>query len=785
MSERNDAALLTKDTCDCSPKYRKLLIVESAENQAAEDAFALINTILDSEDGYTQQSPVPWIAEELPSAYTDMQRGDSGKLMLAHIHSQRANQLLGTSNTLICYVASPVNANILASAAGSIIGGGILVVAVDWKFTASNYFRFLSSRLQSAVASYGGMCVYRLHKKGEHYIRLDPSQGEQALGKNEIDLFRQGLDRAKKRACDRVVRASDTQASFVASSVSKLQRGISLEQSIAVLLHARRGRGKSTALALLINEWLSDPERTVLFSAPSRRQAESVLEIVQDVRADWRDRLLFLSLDDLIEKNRRAAIAVTPNQLLVIDEAAAIATSLLQTVNRLSRRLVIATTTEGYEGSGQGFLTRYISQLKDHFDSFYQSELGEAMRWERDDPLEQIVDDCCGLSWRSAEFESDTQPAAEESTTCISRSSSEVVVRKIDAQELVQNPALTRDIHQLLIDAHYRTRPSDLQQLLDGVAQGAGRHVWVAIDPKVATPRVQAVNRSGVIAVLSALEEGYSLTTELSPGAQVELANAVAEGRRRPAGNLVSQKLANYFSDPQWLLSPSLRISRVATHHGYRRARLASRLIEALEVYGEQNGYCYWSSSYGYRNEVNRFWRAQGASGLFRGVKIDSASGTTTAVVAKALSSRAATASGLASVITTASELFAIDQLERGVADSWRPKESLKLTFDAGKSDLAVRDTLSLLDSRKLMRLQQGRIDMYSAEAALRRYLKTRSSSEMISADQRISVGKLSETLVSYSPDWSAAAKAMNLNGRGELMTLIKSYLQRTFTCSG
>ena len=79
-----------------------------------------------------------------------------------------------------------------------------------------------------------------------------------------------------------------------------------------------------------------------------------------------------------------------PADLVIVDEAAMIPQALLRQLERHYSHLAMATTDGGYEGTGQGFMLRFIADLD--AQNLLQLELDDPVRWCRGDYLESWFD---------------------------------------------------------------------------------------------------------------------------------------------------------------------------------------------------------------------------------------------------------------------------------------------------------------------------------------------------------------------------------------------------------
>jgi len=118
----------------------------------------------------------------------------------------------------------------------------------------------------------------------------------------------------------------------------------------SVVLTAARGRGKSAALGLLINEIAS--KRNIFLTA-------SDSHAVQQVQRFANSDIHFYTVQQLLSGD----ISVSSQAVLIVDEAASISVDVLLKLSCQFSQCVFSTTTDGYEGTGQGFKLRFLKYL--------------------------------------------------------------------------------------------------------------------------------------------------------------------------------------------------------------------------------------------------------------------------------------------------------------------------------------------------------------------------------------------------------------------------------------
>ncbi|CAM3849429.1 GNAT family N-acetyltransferase [Vreelandella rituensis] len=376
-----------------------------------------------------------------------------------------------------------------------------------------------------------------------------------------------------------------------------------------IVITADRGRGKSAALGIASAQLLQSGVALVVLSAPRPSAVEAVfarLEVLcpQGLRDGLRfvlpdvGEVRFVAPDVLTRQVAESSLGGKGSYLLV-DEAAAIPAALLGTWLEAFPRIAFATTIHGYEGSGRGFALRFRAQLDQRTPDWRQIEMQTPVRWTSGDPLEEVTSSLLLL---------DAQPGPV--------SSQPVEVVSLERAELAHDEPRLRAVFGLLVQAHYRTTPSDLRQLLDGPGT-----------------RLQVVKAKGFLpqAVLVTRDEG---------GFDSEMADRVARGERRPQGHLLAQSLAAHAGSREAVTRRWRRVTRIATHPERRREGLGRALIDADIPLARAQGREIYGATFGADPDLLAFWRALGFIPLRLGLKRDTTTGEHALMVAQGLTAQ-------------------------------------------------------------------------------------------------------------------------------------------------
>ena len=348
-----------------------------------------------------------------------------------------------------------------------------------------------------------------------------------------------------------------------------LQQLLTMAPGVAVLT-APRGRGKSALAGMLARQIPGTP-----IAAPARASTEVLARFAGDA-------FHFRAPDAILAQPDLAA------DWLIVDEAAAIPTPLLSALVARFPRVLLATTVQGYEGTGRGFILKFCAGLP----RVRYFTLDEPLRWSRQDPLEAWLNQA--LLFEDASPASASLPAAP---------------RRMPAGAWRRDAAQPQAAYRLLASAHYRTSPLDLRRLMDA----PGMTLWLSGD----APALQGA--------LWLVEEG---------GLTPELAQAVWAGRRRPRGNLVAQSLAAHAGFVEAATLRSCRISRIAVAAEQRRQGIGQALVAAVQAQQEVD---FLSVSFGYTEALWAFWRACGFTLARIGTQREASSGCYAAMAIRAL----------------------------------------------------------------------------------------------------------------------------------------------------
>lgn len=562
----------------------------------------------------------------------------------------KGQTLLGQSLDLLVIEAfDAVVPDSIAAAIGCVKGGGaILLLVNDWHRLSyledGDLHRFISyGRDQLRVKSKKSAYLERLKTRFDEELvcvneLLEKEQGKE-IPTSFLNIYFEELSAGTAFQLPKITgeKRQNKTESFTQDqmdAIVQINKTITGHRKRPLVIKSHRGRGKSTALGVASAQLMIERSCRILVTAPNKQGAKELFSWAQGflewqsqrvdlqknegviLKNDLNEFFLFSSqrnheekASDLSTKNREWYAGqlhfLPPDQvvdqeknydLLIVDEAAAIPTQLLTEFVHCFKRVVFATTIQGYEGNGRGFELRFEHILSKWMPQWRELGMQQPLRWSAHDPVEALVDDLFLPILDKVEVSLTGLPS----------------IRSVTAEELTSNEPLLRQIFTLLVDAHYQTTPGDLRMLLDS-------HDIVLL---------VAFKEKAVIGACIINIEG-----PFSP----EWSDWVVNGGRKLRGHLLPQALIFQYGQLTPLMGVMGRVVRIAVRAEVRREGIGTLLLKAAFDMGNERGWSAIGASYGSSNELLRFWMENGFA-LFRmSIGKDSASGEYSALVLNAI----------------------------------------------------------------------------------------------------------------------------------------------------
>ena len=378
------------------------------------------------------------------------------------------------------------------------------------------------------------------------------------------------------------------------------------------IISAPRGRGKSSLLGLFIAALIQQGMRICITSTLTEN-AERIFHHAQQfdgLTAVSASRIVHIKTHGCIEwvAPDNPILLDTVFDALIIDEAASLPIPTLLTILHQHKKWVLSTTTQGYEGSGQGFMHKLMPALKNRHAMHLTLET--PLRWYSGDLIENFLNEACLFSTDTPDDYSDTKAllatGLDQSAEC------DMTYRLVRFSQLLEHEII--NVMALLTLAHYQTTPDDAMRLLDS--------------PDTALCVQTLRNVITGVAVIN--YEGGSILEPLAQG--------IAEGSRRPKGHLSAQRIALKTTLACDATRFYWRINRIAIAPPLQRFGLGSKLLCAITTAARSANADAITTSYGTTAALNNFWANNGFTIVDKGLKPNKASGETSALALKPLS---------------------------------------------------------------------------------------------------------------------------------------------------
>jgi tRNA(Met) cytidine acetyltransferase len=532
--------------------------------------------------------------------------GDS-ELIKANVSPQRFRDRLGTESDFVVFTQQQLTVDAFAALSGTLVAGGILFLIINDMALVkrSNFFKRFFSLLQG----YSAHVILEQGAIGFPSLkRISEASGEQVINSvssSAPKMFSYGCVTQEQ-----------------VSAVEAITKVITGKSQRPLVLTADRGRGKSSALAIACAQLLvvakKDNKLHIVITAAELNSVQVFFnQLAISLPQGHLEGHKFTTFNGFVEfvpidKLLKWQPSVS---LVLVDEAAAIPVYLLEQLLFHHSRLVFASTIHGYEGAGRGFTLKFQQTLTASFPQWRSLHINEPIRWRSGDPLEQLVFDACLLN-------------AELPSLCNHRQHSNLAIQKtqfkfkhLTAKALLANEKLLRQIFSVLVTAHYQTKPSDVQMLLD--------------NKQVELVCLMSSDEGGeeVIAVALLIHEGNFNTQGIT---EAEL-TAVSKGKRRLRNNFIPQSLLTQCGVEQAFDYHYLRVMRIAVHPKLQHQGIGSLFLNEISIFATAQGGDFLASSFGATKSLLSFWLTADFKLGRIGFSKDKASGEQSALVLKPL----------------------------------------------------------------------------------------------------------------------------------------------------
>ncbi len=567
------------------------------KNSALQDAGRLAHRRLWVLTG-TAASALQKLQPYLTAAHRCLWIGDAQYAAMDCIQAAAIKTILGREYDLVVFDAhAGFDPDALGAVAGTLCAGGVLVLLTPplalWPgFADPNYQRI-------AVHPHEPQSM-----AGRYLQRLAQQVATCPCG--QVIAVDEPLPALSLETSGRALLEGEAVTPDQAAAVAAILHVVEGHRRRPLVLTADRGRGKSASLGIAAAHLMQQRSAHILLTAPALANCDTLFQhaaaclpqaTLTPGCLEWQGASLrFVAADALLQQLPTADV-------LLVDEAAAIPAPMLEAMLRHYSRIVFASTVHGYEGTGRGFALRFEQTLNAMTPAWRKLHMTTPIRWADDDPLEAWINDALLLN---AEPVADSEVVAARVETC--------TIERLDRDALAEVDL--KQLFGLLVLAHYRTRPMDVWQLLDG--------------PNLEL-YVMRYQGQIVATAMLAFEGGFDAA----------LSQAVYEGKRRPRGHLLAQSLATHAGIADAATLSYARIMRIAVHPAVQRRGLGRAMVHHLHREAAVGCCDALGVSFGLSVEVSRFWQRLGFKPVRCGLSREHTSGSHSLLMLLPLSSTA------------------------------------------------------------------------------------------------------------------------------------------------
>jgi len=597
------------------------------------------------------------------------------------ITSDLYKQILGQETSLLFINAiQEFDANLFAASEGTLRGGGFLILLCPTEIDHQDHFY---TYIDKKLASFPFLDL----REGDELLNFVAPQNN---NNQPLLLGQQGA------AIDAIIKT------------------VTGHRRRPLVLTANRGRGKSAALGIAAKQLIESGIERVLVCAPSKGSTNTLFK-----HAGESDKITFIAPDLLLAEKPSC-------DLLMIDEAAALPVPLLEAITTHYSRLVFATTLHGYEGSGRGFALRFQKQLKLLAPQTRFLHLDQPIRWDNNDPLEQFTLQhlCLTESQSSLPHYDKLQPAQFE---------------VISVQQLLSDQSFLTELFSLLVNAHYQTKPSDLEKLFND---------------KQLSILVLKQNQQ-LLAVALINSEGQL---------DIDITKQIFLGERRLKGHLVAQSLTFHCAQADAATHKYARIQRIATHPALQQQGLGKLFIDEIIYWATAQKFDHLCASFGATEQLLHFWQNKQFQTLRIGSSKDKSSGTHSFIVNYPISDKA-------------------NKLHQTIQQQFHKQLIIQVSRHLQHIDTELINTLltelpkSSYNHRLLESYSQGNLPYEFAEFELLSLIMNSDLSTLDKKQQTLTIQKILQ-----NRDWADICKYNHYTGKKQAQLALRDAIKQLLT---
>ncbi|KAH9948851.1 GNAT acetyltransferase 2-domain-containing protein [Amylocystis lapponica] len=556
---------------------------------------------------------------------------------IRYTYYKESHKILGqTHGMCVLQDFEAITPNLLARTIETVEGGGLVVILLKtmsslrqlYTMTMDVHARYRTSSHDTVVARFNERFILSLGSCDDCLVLDDElnvlpvSRGkdivalEEERGKGKVDSELKDLKEslADTKPVGELVKLAKTldQAQAILTFVDAIAEKT---LSSTVTLTAARGRGKSAALGLAIAAALAHGYSNIFVTSPSPENLKTLFDfifkgmdalgyeehldydIAQSTNPDFNKAIVRVNI---FREHRQTIQYIQPQdahvlgqaELVIIDEAAAIPLPLVR--NLIGPYLVfMASTINGYEGTGRSLSLKLIQQLrestrpsltKDAAASEDTTQAGSSKkptvkappkaRTLREIKLETPIRYSAGDTvekWLNSLLCLDASLLPKSAAhSCPHPSQCELFYVSRDTL-FSYHPAsevFLQRMMALYVASHYKNQPNDLQLLSDAPAH----HLFVLLPPiKDDESRLP----EPLVVLQVALEGNISK-------------QAIVDGLNRgfrAGGDMIPWLISQQFQENKFALLSGARVVRIATHPDYSNMGYGARALQALNSF--------------------------------------------------------------------------------------------------------------------------------------------------------------------------------------------------------
>ena len=581
------------------------------------------------------------IQKKIKCGKLDVNEDDPFELFVAstnirYCYYNETHKILGnTFGMLILQDFEAITPNLLARTIETVEGGGLVVILLRSVNSLKQFYtmsmdvhsRFRTEAHKDLVARFNERFILSLSSCGQCLV-VDDSLNILPISSQTLDIKpiqiadnlasnnnnnNTKLNELKESLSDTQPAGSIVQQCKTIDQANALLKFVDCisEKSLRsiVTLTAGRGRGKSAALGLAIAAAVAYGYSNIFVTSPTPENLKTLFEfvlkgfdtidyqehidyeLIQSTNVDFNNAIIRVN----IYKDHRQTIQyIHPSdagklgqaELLVIDEAAAIPLPLVKSL--LGPYLIfMASTINGYEGTGRSLSLKLIEQLRKQSPianveikkqsqsqttssggkCLHELQLNESIRYANNDPIEQWLNQLLCLNCSTIE-RSDNYLTRSIGNGLPLPDTCELFYVNRDtlfSYHKVSEMFLQR-LMSLYVSSHYKNTPNDLQMLSDAPAH----HIFCLLSP------IKSNCLPDVLCVIQVCLEG-----EISG----ECVRDSLQRGKRASGDLIPWTVSQQFQDDEFARLAGVRIVRIATHADYQGMGYGQRAMNLLRDY--------------------------------------------------------------------------------------------------------------------------------------------------------------------------------------------------------